>query len=70
MSDLRPGDFCHFRFDHFPRGIRVALDFYGTVIKAYDDFVLIEDNDGHPYLVWRKDLKYDDKHRKDDPQNC
>ena len=59
MNKLKPGDFCHFQFTQWPKGLETPMDLYGTVIIVYEGAILIEDNDGYPYLVLKKDIRYE-----------
>lgn len=59
MIDFTPGDKGHFVFRQWPKGVEAKRDFYGTVVKVYPGFVLIEDNENNPYLVLKSDLKFE-----------
>lgn len=59
MSDLKAGSFGYFSFTHWPGGKEMFMQFYGSVLMILPGHVLIQDDNDHPYLVPKKDLKYE-----------
>ncbi len=58
---MNDNDFGHAHFPQEKKGIKTAVDCYGTIKKIEKKFVLFEDNEGFIYLIDKKEFQFEKK---------